>query len=92
MTRKNCSVSVKIKYLVNIADKTGRLSEEACFPAGSTLAEAAGYLQDMYQINLPDPGILTLLNGKGWNQHPEKLNTPLAEGDTILLFPPISGG
>jgi len=85
-------ISVQIKYLVNLADKAGRLSETAGFPSGSTLESVQKYLQQMYDIKLPDPGIMTVLNGRGWNQHPEKMNTPLADGDTILLFPPIAGG
>jgi molybdopterin converting factor small subunit len=49
-------------------------------------------LKENYAITAPDIGIMAVLNGKGWMQYPQKLQTKIKDGDAILLFPPISGG
>lgn len=36
--------------------------------------------------------IRILINGRHFSHIPQKLNTPLQEGDEISLFPPIMGG
>jgi MoaD family protein len=38
------------------------------------------------------PHIRILINGRHYSHIPQKLNTPLQEGDDISLFPPIMGG
>jgi molybdopterin converting factor small subunit len=85
-------VTINIKYLVNLSDKAGRREEAAGFPTGSTLHDLARYLKETRNIILPTPGVIAVLNGKGWNQYPDKWNTPVSNGDTILLFPLLSGG
>jgi len=85
-------VKVKIKYLVSLKDRTGKSEEEVSFPIGSTLSDMEEWLNKNYGISLPDPLIMTILNGRGWTQLPEKLATELKGGDIISLFPPISGG
>jgi molybdopterin converting factor small subunit len=85
-------VTVTIKYLVNLSEKAGRRKEEAVFPVGSTLEDVIRYLKETRDIILPSSGVLALLNGRGWDQCPEKWNTPVINGDIILLLPPISGG
>jgi MoaD family protein len=86
------TVKVKMKYLVSVRDKTGRSEEEAEFPAGSTLRNVSGWLMEHYGLAVPGPHVMAILNGRGWGQHPLKLNTPLKDGDAISLFPPIAGG
>ena len=39
-----------------------------------------------------NPQIRILINGRHYSHIPQKLNTPLQEGDDISLFPPIMGG
>jgi len=85
-------VKISIKYLVNLKDKTGKSEEEVSFPGGTTLSDVAEWLKINYGISLPDPQIMTILNGRGWGQLPGKLSTELKDGDIICLFPPISGG
>ena len=36
--------------------------------------------------------IRILVNGRHYSHLPQKLNTPLQEGDEVCLFPPIAGG
>ncbi|NQT59750.1 MAG: MoaD/ThiS family protein [Bacteroidetes bacterium] len=85
-------VTITIKYLVTLAGETGRQTEEVCFPDGSTLHDVARYLKETRNITLPSPQIMTILNGIGWNQHQDSWDTLIKNGDTILLFPPLSGG
>ena len=84
--------TVTVKYLVGMADRAGRSVETVDLDEGATLADLAAQLRDRYGIRIPDPGIIAVLNGKGWMQHPAGLETRLSKGDVILLFPPISGG
>ena len=85
-------VTITIKYLVNLSEKAGRRKEEAGFPGGSTLHDVARYLKETKNIILPSPRVMAVLNGRGWDQYPDKWNTHISNGDTVLLFPPISGG
>ena len=81
-----------MKYLSVLRDKTDKREEDVEISEGGILADIVSYLNVEYRINLPDPQILLVLNGKGYNQYPEKLETKLKDRDTILLLPPVSGG
>ena len=85
-------MTIQIKYMVSLRDRTGISREEGNFPQGSTLEHVAEWLNSRYEFSLPDPKIMTILNGKGWDQYPLKWATEIQEGDVICLFPPISGG
>jgi molybdopterin converting factor small subunit len=85
-------IRVLIKYLISIREKTGCRQEEVNFPEESNLKEVVDWLNERYSLSLPHPHIITTLNGRGWNQFPERLLTKLKDGDTICLFPPLSGG
>ena len=81
-----------IKYLVSVRDKTGKREDELDLPDGAMLEHVSKWLQDNYGLKLPDPALMSTLNGRGWNQYPEKLSTRLHDGDRICIFSPISGG
>ncbi len=85
-------MKVSIKYLVSVRDKTGKREEELDFPDGAMLKNVSNWLQDSYGLKLPDPALMSTLNGRGWNQYPEKMSTRLHDGDRICIFSPISGG
>jgi MoaD family protein len=85
-------VKVVIKYLVTVKERTGRSQEEVSFPEGSVLSDVVDWLKKRYSLSLPDPNIMAILNGRGWEQLPLKLSTGLREGDVVALFPPIAGG
>ena len=89
---KKADVKVLLKYLVSLRDRIGRREEEVSFPAGSVLKDVADWLEKEYALRLPDQKIMAILNGKGWNQFPQKLLTEIKNGDKICLLPPISGG
>jgi len=91
--QKNTSaITVTVKYLSVLRDKTGIRQEEVSFPEKSVLGEVAELVHGRYGIKVPDPLVMFVLNGRGWNQYPERLATPLKNGDIILIFPPVSGG
>ncbi|MEW5814781.1 MAG: MoaD/ThiS family protein [Spirochaetota bacterium] len=86
------TITVTIKYFVSLKEKTGKREEAVGFQPGGMLTDIVAYLNAAYGISLPDRKIMAILNGKGWNQLPEKLATPLRDGDVVCLFPPVSGG
>ncbi len=89
--QKNTSViTVTVKYLSVLRDKTGIRQEEVSLSEKSVLGDVADFVHRKYKV--PDPLIMFVLNGRGWNQHPDRLATTLKNGDTILIFPPVSGG
>lgn len=83
---------VVVKFLATVKDKVDREEEVYELPDGSRLSKLAVELEKRYQLSLQDPAIMVTLSGKGLRQLPDGLETKLCEGDTILLFPPISGG
>jgi MoaD family protein len=85
-------VRITIKYLVTLRDRAGKSVEEVLLPRGSNLGDVARWLSEKYDIKLPDPKIIAILNGKGWDQLPAKYETRICDGDTVCLFPPVSGG
>ena len=85
-------ITVTVKYMVNLIDKTGRRQDDVVLPAESRLSDLAAWLSENRDLGLPDPKIMATLNGRGWSQYEEGLETGLQDGDTVLLFPPISGG
>ncbi len=86
------SVKVKIKYLAALRDRVGVKQEEIELSQGATLRDVAVWLKERYDLSLPSLQIMATLNGRGWGQFPQKMETVLSEGDEICLFPPISGG
>lgn len=85
-------IRVQLKYLSTIRDKTERRLEEVSFPHGSRLQEVAVWLTQKYDVDLSDHTVMATLNGRGWNQFPEKLDTKIRTGDVIIIFPLVSGG
>jgi MoaD family protein len=85
-------IRVQIKYLSALRDRTGRRHEEVAFGENATLQDVADWLNSQRGLRLPDARIMATLNGKGWNQYPSGLSTPLSPGDVVCLFPPVSGG
>ena len=62
------------------------------FPPTATLQDVVEWLNGQYGLSLPNPQVMAILNGSGWEQLPSKLATGIEEGDVICLFPPIAGG
>jgi molybdopterin converting factor small subunit len=93
MNGPSATVTVRIRYLSAIREKTGgRRQDELSLPHGSTLLSVADWLQKSYSMSVPGPLLMSTINGYGWNQVPGGLATELHEGDEIALFPLLSGG
>ena len=86
------SITITIKYMVNLSEKAGRKEETVVLPRGATLKTVADWIQVNRDITIPSPSIMATLNGRGWNQYTDKEQTPVGEGAKVMLFPPISGG
>lgn len=83
---------VTVKYLSALKDRAGKIKEVFVMPAGSLLRDLTDRIAADRGIPLPDPYVMIVLNGRGAGQLPDKLDTKLTDGDTLLLLPPISGG
>ena len=70
----------------------GLISAEDIDGIEARLTDVIDWLNNRYELALPDSKTIGILNGKGWMQIPEKLATPLREGDAIGLMPIIHGG
>jgi molybdopterin converting factor small subunit len=86
------TVTVRIRYLSGLRDATGIRAEEVAFPAGTCLRGVSQWLAQRYDITAPGPSVMSTLNGRGWSQTPQALETRLRDGDEIALFPLLSGG
>jgi molybdopterin converting factor small subunit len=85
-------LQVRVRYLSAIRDRTGLREEPVQLPEGSRLRELASWLAHARGLKLPDPSVMATLNGRGWAQYREGLDTPLAPGDEVALFPVVGGG
>lgn len=83
---------LRIRYLSALRDRAGLREEAVELPEGSRLRELASWLAQSRGLKLPDPLVMATLNGRGWAQLPEGLDTPLAQGDEVALFPVVAGG
>jgi molybdopterin converting factor small subunit len=85
-------VGVTVRYLSVLRDRAGLRQEAVAFPGGSRLADLARWLEEHHGFVYGDRQLMFILNGRGWGQYPRGLETPLGDGDTVLLSMPISGG
>jgi molybdopterin converting factor small subunit len=85
-------VTVRVRYLSAVRERTGTRADDLHLPPGSTLAAVADWLKLRYGIAMPDPSLMSTLNGYGWNQVPQGLATEMHDGDEVALFPLLSGG
>ncbi len=85
-------VTVRIRYLSGLRDVANTRMEEVRLPGGSRLRDVSAWLAGRHQITVPGPAVMGTLNGRGWSQTSQSLETELHEGDEIALFPLLSGG
>lgn len=85
-------IRVSVKFLSGLRDQIGIASQALILPKGSTLRTVSEHLRRHHDLKVPADDIIATLNGHGWTQTAEGLDTPLADGDVIHLFPPVAGG
>ena len=88
----DAAITVHLRYLSAVREKTGRRADELALPAASTLAAVAAWLAATYALEVPGPSLMATLNGRGWSQYAQGLGVELHDGDEIALFPMLSGG
>ena len=81
-----------MRYLSTMRDRAGLREEAVELPAGSSLGALASWLGEKRAVKLPDPLVMATLNGRGWGQQERGMDTPLADGDEVALFPVVGGG
>jgi len=84
--------SISVKYLSVLRDQAGRRQETLRLSAGSRLSDVERWLREERGFAYGDRQLMFVLNGRGWGQYPEGLETPLADGDVVLLSMPVAGG
>lgn len=83
---------MKLLYFASIREKIGHAEEDASLPPGVvTAGELIAWLKtrgDNYARALDDPRAVRI----AVNQEHVKPDHPIADGDEIALFPPVTGG
>jgi len=85
-------ITLRVKYLTTMRDRVGVDEDEVVLQQGASLRDLVRYLEQKRGLLLPRADIIATLNGKGWEQASQGLDTPLQTGDIVHLFPPIAGG
>ena len=80
-------MKVNVRYFASIRDLIGINEEVISIPAGSTVEYLSGTVKEVYEQLKEVEKILIAVNGVYVS--PETL---LYDGDTVALFPPVSGG
>ncbi|WP_258359843.1 MoaD/ThiS family protein [Moorella sulfitireducens] len=95
-------MKIKVEAILDLAQLLGGRMVEVEVPEGSTLRALVGSLIDGYgeplrnKLIRPDTGepyryIRFMVNGRDIIGL-QGLDTPLVEGDTVLILPPAAGG
>jgi molybdopterin converting factor small subunit len=82
------TVKVYIRYFSTVREKLDRRLDEIILPKGSTFQSISDWLQQNRDLTVTDLDFMPVVNSRcEWN-----LSNEIQEGDTISLFPLLSGG
>ena len=95
-------MKVMLHTILGIKDVIGQRLTEIELPQGATIEECLIYLKERWgddlatRLFIPDsvevlPYVRIMVNGQSIN-FLEGMETPLNEGDEVLILPPASGG
>ncbi len=81
-------MKIKVLYFSSLKDKLGKQTEEIDLPENSTVQNLISILKEKYP-NISDSldNVMFALN----EEYVDK-DSPLKDGDTVALIPPVSGG
>ena len=93
---------ITLHTILDLKEVVGQRLTEVDLPDGSTVEDLMAYLSERWGDELssrlfePDgsaflPYVRIMVNGQTI-QFLEGMETPLAEGDEVLILPPVSGG
>jgi molybdopterin synthase sulfur carrier subunit len=95
-------MKITLHTIMGLKDVVGQRLTEIELPQGSTVADFLTHMQERWgeglSAQLFDPAsgavlpyVRIMVNGQAIN-YLEGMETPLKEGDEVLLLPPVSGG
>ena len=92
---------MEVKFYATLRDKVGRKSVELNLPEGATIQQLIAEIIQCYPALQEDfvdgqgqlrSYVQVLVNGRNTRFLEGGLDTRLAEGDRVSLFPPVGGG
>jgi molybdopterin synthase sulfur carrier subunit len=89
-------MSLELRFFANFREAVGQKTLEREYPEGTTVGDVLSDLVDEYDMDLFEDDDLRsqlsiMKNGKDV-VHLDGLDTPLDDGDTLSVFPPVAGG
>jgi molybdopterin synthase sulfur carrier subunit len=95
-------IKITLHTILGLKEVTGQRLTEIDLPHGSTVEDFLAYMAERWGDQLsarlfePEGGavlpyVRIMVNGQTI-QHLEGMETPLKEGDEVLILPPVSGG
>ena len=95
-------ITITLHTILDLKEVVGQRLTEIDLPDGATVGDFLAYLSERWGDELsgrlfdPDSGavlpyVRIMVNGQ-MIQFLEGMETPLAEGDEVLILPPVSGG
>lgn len=79
-------MKIEVRYFALFREQTG-IESESLEWSGGTAAQLFKEMAEKYAALMPEAAALVAVNDEmaGWE-------TPLADGDKVLFFPPVAGG
>jgi molybdopterin synthase sulfur carrier subunit len=77
-------VTINIQYFARLRDDVGRASDATAKP---DTVQTAGDLWRHLHDSPPPPRLMVAIN-----QRHARLDSPVADGDEVAFFPPVTGG
>ncbi|WP_115864046.1 ubiquitin-like small modifier protein 1 [Halorussus litoreus] len=89
-------MELELRFFANFREAVGQKTLEREYPEGTAVGEVLGDLAEEFDMNLFEDGELRqqlsiMKNGKDV-VHLDGVDTPLADGDVLSVFPPVAGG
>ncbi|PSP56061.1 molybdopterin synthase sulfur carrier subunit [Halobacteriales archaeon QS_1_67_19] len=89
-------MALELRFFATFREAVGQKTLEREYPDGTTVGDVLTDLAEEYDMTLFEDGDLRpqlsiMKNGKDV-AHLDGLDTPLDDGDTLSVFPPVAGG